>query len=456
VLVPGRLRLALDATGTHVDTAHDVDPAQYERDPVTGQPRPVQAARHEVALTVVELSLFGSLALRDWLALELRVPYRIVRSDATFRDDQGNELDFESIHHRDETLTGIGDIEIWDRFRVLGETATAKSTLDLRLGAALPTGNIVDDPYLLGAQGKQHQHVFFGGGTLDPIAGADFWQRFSGVTLNAFTTVRAPFYQNARDYRAGARGTLGAALQSGLGLSRWTFVAGLELYHERPAKWASGADVLENEATDQGRTSLIPGLGVVFAPSPDVQLRAFLKRPFSTTPSDAELEIPFVATLGAEIGFQAYSDGEGGHAHFEGDGHDHGHADDEHWIEDLERGAAGRADVSDLATGGRSFELDGAKEPGKITVIDFWAEWCEPCHAIDRMLRALAARHDNLAVRRVEIVDLESPAAVEHLPGVKGLPVVWIFDERGRRVETLVGTDARSVYERLKKRLETP
>jgi hypothetical protein len=69
------------------------------------------------------------------------------------------------------------------------------------------------------------------------------------------------------------------------------------------------------------------------------------------------------------------------------------------------------------------------------------------------LLRALAAKHPNLAVRRVEIIDFDSPAAAEHLPGVKGLPVVWVLDERGRRVETLVATSAREVYEKLEKRL---
>ncbi|MND06755.1 hypothetical protein D3C83_283220 [compost metagenome] len=53
----------------------------------------------------------------------------------------------------------------------------------------------------------------------------------------------------------------------------------------------------------------------------------------------------------------------------------------------------------------------------------------------------------------MEVVDFDSDVARQHLRGVKELPVVWIYDASGKRVETLVGTSARDVYERLKRRL---
>jgi thiol-disulfide isomerase/thioredoxin len=81
--------------------------------------------------------------------------------------------------------------------------------------------------------------------------------------------------------------------------------------------------------------------------------------------------------------------------------------------------AAG-ADVLDAVRAGEAAEL--AAVPGKWTVFDFWAEWCEACKGLDARLRGLAARRPDLAVRRVNIVDFESPIARRELPGIELLP----------------------------------
>ena len=57
--------------------------------------------------------------------------------------------------------------------------------------------------------------------------------------------------------------------------------------------------------------------------------------------------------------------------------------------------------------------------PGKITVFDFWAPWCKPCKQLSGDLRELSMRHpDKIAVRMVNVVDWDSPAAARWLtPG---------------------------------------
>lgn len=432
-------------SATKVETSHGVDPEEYEIDPQTGLPYPVQARAHEVNLYLADLSLLASIGFSDWLALEARLPLRLVRTTATFRDAAGAELDFDSIHHRDETLFGPGDLEIWDRFRLI----QASPILDLRLGLALPTGSIEDNPFALGREGKTHQHVFFGSGTLDPIAGIDTTFRLGDFMLATTASVRAALYENPRGYRAGTRVSGGALLVKSIGGSSFQLFLGPSIQYEAAPKWDGKADS-EGEGVDTGRTDVVATGGAMWAASETLSLRASVQKPFTVSSAGEHLEIPLVVSLGADFTFDAFEPPDD-HHHDHGDDHDHDH--DDEWLEQLP--APGPlANVKDVATKGESFSFPDAVVPGKVTVIDFWAEWCEPCHDIDRALRSLAGQNPDLAVRRVEIIDFDSPAAKQHLPGVKELPVVWILDSRGKRIDTLVGTDARQVYDRVKQRLK--
>ena len=145
----------------------------------------------------------------------------------------------------------------------------------------------------------------------------------------------------------------------------------------------------------------------------------------------------------------AHKHGHDDHGHND-DAHKHGHNDDAHKHGHDDHGHASssghsdqsRGDFSDAAKDGKSFELKDALVKGKITVIDFWAEWCPPCKDISRYLQKIARQYPQLAVRKVEIPDFNCAAAKEHLAGRTGLPVVRIYSEEGELLHDLFGIES--------------
>jgi thioredoxin 1 len=78
-------------------------------------------------------------------------------------------------------------------------------------------------------------------------------------------------------------------------------------------------------------------------------------------------------------------------------------------------------------------------------VVDFWAPWCGPCHAIAPVLEQLAEEHAD----RVEFVKLNIDENIETASryGVLSIPTTMLF-ESGEPRETVLGARPRSHFER--------
>jgi thiol-disulfide isomerase/thioredoxin len=101
-------------------------------------------------------------------------------------------------------------------------------------------------------------------------------------------------------------------------------------------------------------------------------------------------------------------------------------------------GADYRVAVSD---GADVTELSSLAVGGKVTVVDFFADWCAPCREIDLHLLKKLKAGERFAVRKLNVVDWESPLARRHLSNVPGLPFLVIFGADGKEVKRLQGFD---------------
>jgi thioredoxin 1 len=75
-------------------------------------------------------------------------------------------------------------------------------------------------------------------------------------------------------------------------------------------------------------------------------------------------------------------------------------------------------------------------ESDKPVLVDFWAEWCGPCHMIAPVLDEIAAEQgDSLKIAKVN-VDENGQSAQQN--GVTSIPTMVLF-KNGQPVERIVG-----------------
>ncbi len=81
-------------------------------------------------------------------------------------------------------------------------------------------------------------------------------------------------------------------------------------------------------------------------------------------------------------------------------------------------------------------------------VVDFWAEWCGPCHAIAPAVANLATEYDGRAV--VTKLNADDYPDILSRFGIMGIPTL-IFFKNGKEMERQVGMTG---YGALKNKLE--
>lgn len=79
----------------------------------------------------------------------------------------------------------------------------------------------------------------------------------------------------------------------------------------------------------------------------------------------------------------------------------------------------------------------------KLTMIDFWAEWCGPCRAIGPMVEELSKEYDGkVNVGKVN-VDQNPQLSINY--GITSIPAI-LFVKDGKVVDKLVGAQPKSNF----------
>jgi len=99
------------------------------------------------------------------------------------------------------------------------------------------------------------------------------------------------------------------------------------------------------------------------------------------------------------------------------------------------------ADVVWLSRRGEDVSgLDEHAVPGKVTVFEFYADWCAACRKVDgHIYKRIAGGDTTLAYRKINIVSWESPVGKRYMAKVPSLPLIVIYGKDGKKSSSLHG-----------------
>lgn len=85
-----------------------------------------------------------------------------------------------------------------------------------------------------------------------------------------------------------------------------------------------------------------------------------------------------------------------------------------------------------VATGGAEVDLSRYVGKGRITVVDFYADWCGPCLQVAPHLDKLVKTDGDVDVVKIDIVRWGTPVTQQY--GIRSIPSMRVYDRKGKAV----------------------
>ena len=79
---------------------------------------------------------------------------------------------------------------------------------------------------------------------------------------------------------------------------------------------------------------------------------------------------------------------------------------------------------------------------GRTVLVDFWAEWCQPCRIQHPMLEELAFEYDNLFV--LAKVNVDENKVISSRLGVRNIPTLVLFRD-GKELRRIIGMQSKDI-----------